>query len=41
MLKFFFYHGDLPLRTWQQMIVIDHDNHPRNRRIYIQVISIE
>jgi secondary thiamine-phosphate synthase enzyme len=33
--------GDVLLGTWQQIIVIDHDNHPRNRRIYIQVMGIE
>ncbi len=33
--------GDVLLGTWQQIIVVDHDNHPRNRRIYIQVIGIE
>lgn len=25
--------------TWQQIIVIDHDNRPRNRRVYVQVMG--
>ena len=29
----------LVLGTWQQIIVIDHDNKPRSRRIFIQVIG--
>jgi len=27
------------LGTWQQIIVIDHDNRPRNRRIHVQVMG--
>lgn len=27
------------LGTWQQIIVIDHDNRPRSRRVYVQVIG--
>ncbi len=27
------------LGTWQQIVVIDHDNRPRNRRVYIQVMG--
>jgi len=27
------------LGTWQQIIVIDHDNRPRSRRVYIQVMG--
>lgn len=29
----------LVLGTWQQVIVIDHDNRPRNRTIFVQVIG--
>jgi len=28
--------GDLVLGTWQQIVVIDHDNTPRARRIFVQ-----
>jgi secondary thiamine-phosphate synthase enzyme len=31
--------GKLVLGTWQQIIVIDHDNRPRSRDIFIQVIG--
>ena len=27
------------LGTWQQIIVIDHDNRPRSRRVYVQVLG--
>jgi secondary thiamine-phosphate synthase enzyme len=27
------------LGTWQQIIVIDHDNRPRSRRIFVQVMG--
>ena len=27
------------LGTWQQIVVIDHDNRPRSRRIFVQVIG--
>jgi len=27
------------LGTWQQIVVIDHDNRPRKRRIRIQVVG--
>lgn len=27
------------LGTWQQIIVIDHDNRPRSRRVYVQVMG--
>jgi secondary thiamine-phosphate synthase enzyme len=30
---------ELILGTWQQIVVIDHDNRPRTRRIYVQVIG--
>ena len=29
----------LILGTWQQIIVLDHDNRPRNRRVFIQVMG--
>jgi len=31
--------GEVLLGTWQQIVVIDHDNRPRDRRIYIQVMG--
>jgi secondary thiamine-phosphate synthase enzyme len=31
--------GDLVLGTWQQIVVIDHDNRPRSRKIFVQVIG--
>ena len=31
--------GSLLLGTWQQIIVVDHDNRPRSRNIYVQVIG--
>ena len=31
--------GKLILGIWQQVVVIDHDNRPRDRRVYIQVIG--
>jgi len=31
--------GKVHLGTWQQIIVIDHDNGPRSRRVYVQVIG--
>ncbi len=29
----------LVLGTWQQIVVIDHDNRPRNRKIFVQIIG--
>jgi secondary thiamine-phosphate synthase enzyme len=29
--------GGLVLGTWQQIILIDHDNRPRSRRVYVQL----
>ncbi len=29
----------LVLGTWQQIVVIDHDNRPRSRKIFVQVIG--
>lgn len=31
--------GRLVLGTWQQIVVIDHDNRPRNRKVFIQVMG--
>lgn len=31
--------GGLVLGTWQQVVVIDHDNRPRARRIFVQVVG--
>lgn len=31
--------GKIVHGTWQQIIVIDHDNNPRNRKVYIQVVG--
>jgi thiamine phosphate synthase YjbQ (UPF0047 family) len=27
------------LGTWQQIVVIDHDNRPRSRKIFVQVMG--
>lgn len=34
-----FSEGKLILGTWQQIVVIDHDNRPRTRRIHVQVMG--
>lgn len=31
--------GKLVLGTWQQIVVIDHDNRPRQRQVFVQVIG--
>ncbi len=31
--------GRLVLGTWQQIVLIDHDNRPRSREVFIQVIG--
>jgi secondary thiamine-phosphate synthase enzyme len=31
--------SEVLLGTWQQIIVIDHDNRPRDRRIFVQVMG--
>ncbi len=31
--------GKMTLGTWQQIVVIDHDNRPRERRVVVQVIG--
>ncbi len=33
--------GTLILGTWQQIVVIDHDNRPRSRKVFIQVMGGE
>ena len=32
-------HGNMTLGTWQQIVVLDFDNRPRNRRVIIQIIG--
>jgi secondary thiamine-phosphate synthase enzyme len=31
--------GKLQLGTWQQIVVLDHDNKPRTRKIFVQVLG--
>ncbi|GAH29409.1 unnamed protein product [marine sediment metagenome] len=31
--------GELVLGTWQQIILIDHDNRPRSREVFVQVMG--
>ena len=31
--------GNMTLGTWQQIVVLDFDNRPRNRRIIVQIIG--
>ena len=31
--------GRLQLGTWQQIILIDHDNRPRERKLFVQVMG--
>jgi secondary thiamine-phosphate synthase enzyme len=31
--------GEPLLGQWQQIVIIDHDNRPRDREVYIQVIG--
>lgn len=31
--------GRLIIGTWQQIVVIDHDNRPRSREIFVQVVG--
>ncbi len=33
--------GSLTLGTWQQIIVLDHDNRPRKRRVVVQMMGTE
>ena len=32
--------GNLLLGTWQQIIVVDHDNRPRSRKVRVQIIGV-
>ena len=32
--------GQLCLGTWQQIVVLDHDNRPRQRRVLVQVMGL-
>lgn len=34
-----FSEGRLILGTWQQIVVVDHDNRPRDRRIHVQLVG--
>ncbi len=34
-----FNNGTAILGTWQQIIVLDHDNRPRSRQVYVQVMG--
>jgi len=36
-----FSEGKLLLGTWQQIVLIDHDNRPRDRTIFVQLIGKE
>ncbi len=31
--------GDLVLGTWQQIVVLDHDNKPRRRKVFVQIVG--
>jgi thiamine phosphate synthase YjbQ (UPF0047 family) len=31
--------GRLVLGTWQQIVVVDHDNRPRDRRVFLQFVG--
>ena len=31
--------GDLVLGTWQQIVLLDFDNRPRNRRVFVQIMG--
>jgi secondary thiamine-phosphate synthase enzyme len=33
--------GELLLGTWQQIVLVDHDNRPRDRTIFVQLIGKE
>ena len=36
-----FSQGELLLGTWQQIVIVDHDNRPRDRTIFVQLIGKE
>ena len=31
--------GAVPLGTWQQIVLLDHDNNPRTRKVFVQVVG--
>jgi thiamine phosphate synthase YjbQ (UPF0047 family) len=31
--------GRLVLGTWQQIVFIDHDNRPRHREVFVQLVG--
>lgn len=31
--------GEVRLGTWQQIVIIDHDNRPRSRKVFVQVVG--
>ena len=31
--------GELVLGTWQQIVVIDHDNRPHERKVFVQIVG--
>jgi len=31
--------GEPVLGTWQQIVVVDHDNNPRQRKVFVQVVG--
>ncbi len=31
--------GSVVLGTWQQIVIIDHDNRPRSRKVFVQVMG--
>jgi thiamine phosphate synthase YjbQ (UPF0047 family) len=33
------YDGSVVLGQWQQIVVIDHDNRPRSRKVFVQVMG--
>ncbi len=35
-----FSHGKMMLGTWQQIVLIDFDNRPRNRQVILQIMGI-
>ncbi len=32
--------GNIVLGTWQQIVVIDHDNRPRDRKVFVQIMGV-
>lgn len=31
--------GEMVLGTWQQIVIVDHDNRPRDREVFVQVLG--